>query len=60
MPLNSPFFGVGYDILLNASYDRLTSDECLFTKTYNTCSLVFLRELEVFVKLLSVLDKGNE
>ena len=34
--------------------------ESLFTKTYNTCGLVLLRELEVFVKLVSVLDKGNE
>ena len=42
------------------SYDWLTSDESLYTKTYNTCGLVLLRELEVFVKLLSVLDKGNE
>ena len=32
----------------------------LFTKMYNTCGLVLLRELEVFVKLLSVLDNGNE
>ena len=39
------------------SYDWLTSDESLFTKMYNTYGLVLLRELEVFVKLLSVLDK---
>ena len=42
------------------SYDWLTSDESLFTNTYNMCGLVLLLELEVFVKLVSVFDKGNE
>ena len=41
-------------------YDWLTYDESLFSKAYSTCGLVFLRELEVFVKLLSVLDKRTE